>query len=311
MKGFLSLLVLIVLSSALHTKADKCCKQITAQLKEMKTQLDKLQKTTEETNGSKTSDEVLALRKAARGKGKKCCQQLKELLKEMKIQVDEIQEKVEEIKNKTFAEVTPTPVAPGYALLFPGKSTSDYVIINNAMPSLTAVTICVWMKTTDTENFGTPLSYAVPGTDNELMLYDYNRGLMIEVANSYSQTPVTANDGKWHHICATWENTAGSWKMYKDGKLGGSGTGRQTGHVIPAGGALVLGQEQDSVGGSFDDKQNFIGEMTGVNIWDHVITDQEILRMSQSCQSGEGNVFKWSDFKDHVKGSVKIIEPSC
>lgn len=83
-----------------------------------------------------------------------------------------------------------------------------------------------------------------------------------------------------------------------------------TGHVIRGGGALVLGQEQDSVGGSFQSFQSFIGEMTGVNIWNHVILDQEIARMSQSCLTGVGNVFQWHDFKAHVKGSVKIIKPS-
>ena len=31
------------------------------------------------------------------------------------------------------------------------------------------------------------------------------------------QTKVSANDGRWHHICATWEHTAGSWNLYKDG----------------------------------------------------------------------------------------------
>ncbi|KAL9985287.1 hypothetical protein ACROYT_G007668 [Oculina patagonica] len=198
----------------------------------------------------------------------------------------------------------------GYDLLFPRKGTSDYVIINNAMPSLTALTICLWMKVTDTGNKGTPLSYAVPGSDNELVLFNYN-GFSFEVASTSRQTSVSANDGKWHHICATWENTAGSWKLFKDGKLGASGTGFKTGHVIPGGGALVLAQEQDSLGGKFGDTQNFIGEMTGVNIWDHVITDQDIMRMSQSCQTGVGNVFNWSDFKDHVKGSVKIIENNC
>ena len=84
-----------------------------------------------------------------------------------------------------------------------------------------------------------------------------------------------------------------------------------TGHVIRAGGALVLGQDQDSQGGSFDAKQSFIGEMTGVNIWDHVIKDQEIARMSKSCLTGVGNVFQWRDFKAHLKGSVQIIKPSC
>ena len=83
------------------------------------------------------------------------------------------------------------------------------------------------------------------------------------------------------------------------------------GQVIGGGGVLVLGQDQDSVGGTFDDDESFIGEMTGVNIWDHVITDQEIARMSKSCLTGVGNVFQWRDFKAHLKGSVQIIKPSC
>ncbi|KAL9979839.1 hypothetical protein ACROYT_G017558 [Oculina patagonica] len=180
--------------------------------------------------------------------------------------------------------------AADYALLFPRKGTSDYVIIRG-MPSLTAVTVCLWMKTADTGNGGVPLSYAVSGADdNELTL---------------ASTGISANDGKWHHIYATLENTAGSWNLFKDGKQGASG------HVIRGGGALVLGQEQDSVGGIFDANQSFIGKMTGVNIWDHVVNGQEIMRMSKSCLTGVGNVFQWRDFKAHLKGSVKIIKPSC
>ena len=81
--------------------------------------------------------------------------------------------------------------------------------------------------------------------------------------------------------------------------------------MIRGGGALVLGQEQDSEGGSFDANQSFIGEMTGVNIWDHLIKDDEIMRMSKSCLTGVGNVFQWRDFKDHLKGGVQIINLSC
>ena len=84
-----------------------------------------------------------------------------------------------------------------------------------------------------------------------------------------------------------------------------------TGYEISGGGVLVLGQDQDSLGGGFDAIDSFIGEMTGVNIWDHVIKDQEIMRMSKSCLTGVGNVFQWRDFKAHVNGSVKIIKPSC
>ena len=65
------------------------------------------------------------------------------------------------------------------------------------------------------------------------------------------------------------------------------------------------------MGGSFQAIQSFIGEMTGVNIWDHVIKDQDITRMSKSCLTGVGNVLQWRDFKAHLKGSVQIIKPSC
>ena len=44
-------------------------------------------------------------------------------------------------------------------------------------------------------------------------------------------THVSANDGKWHHICLAWENTAGSWKLFKDGSLGGNGEGLAKGKL--------------------------------------------------------------------------------
>jgi len=42
-------------------------------------------------------------------------------------------------------------------------------------------------------------------------------------------TSVSTNDGKWHHICTTWENTVGSWKIYKDGKVAAAGKGLKAG----------------------------------------------------------------------------------
>ncbi|KAJ7380290.1 hypothetical protein OS493_011006 [Desmophyllum pertusum] len=70
-----------------------------------------------------------------------------------------------------------------YALLFPRRGTGDYVI-TRGMPSLTAVTVCFWMKTSDTGNEGTPLSYAVPGRDNEWDLVDY-RNFLFWVGGSH------------------------------------------------------------------------------------------------------------------------------
>ena len=57
------------------------------------------------------------------------------------------------------------------------KGTTDYVLVQR-MPALRAVTGCMWIKCSNSDTHGTPLSYAVPAEDNELILYDYkNLGL--------------------------------------------------------------------------------------------------------------------------------------
>ena len=39
------------------------------------------------------------------------------------------------------------------------------------MPSLAQFTVCLWMKSNDTGRDRSPFSYAVPGTDNELLIF--------------------------------------------------------------------------------------------------------------------------------------------
>ena len=122
---------------------------------------------------------------------------------------------------------------------------------------------------------------------------------------------ISANDGFWHHICASWENRAGSWKIYKDGVSQAGGSGLKTGHVINTNGILVIGQEQDSFGGGFVTSQSYIGELTDLNMWNRVLTANEIVKLSKSCHGGMGNVKKWSDFKVGLRGDVRVISPSA
>ena len=122
----------------------------------------------------------------------------------------------------------------------------------------------------------------------------------------------SANDGRWHHICVTWRRSDGRWQFYKDGELQTSNTGLSTGRFIQSGGSLVLGQDQDSVGGGFDPSQSFQGSLTNVNVWSRVLSASEINSLSTSCLSGEGDVYRWSDFIYGVKGNTGIvIPPSC
>lgn len=126
-----------------------------------------------------------------------------------------------------------------------------------------------------------------------------------------SQTSVTANDGEWHQICFSWENSLGSWKFYKDCILKEEGTGFKKGYTIREGGTLVLGQDQDSVGAGFQSAQSFQGKLSNVNVWDHVLPDTQIKEMSTSClldEWNEANVFKWPDFLS--QGGARLVKPS-
>ncbi|XP_068690525.1 neuronal pentraxin-2-like [Montipora foliosa] len=122
---------------------------------------------------------------------------------------------------------------------------------------------------------------------------------------------VSADDGNWHHICITWESTNGSWKVYKDGSVQARGSQLKSGYKIKTNGILTVGQEQDSFGGRFDPNQSYLGELTGLNNWNRVLSPSEILEMSKSCHVGQGNVKKWSDFKVGIRGNVRVISPSA
>lgn len=195
-----------------------------------------------------------------------------------------------------------------YALNFPYKGVTDYANIWG-MRSLTKFTVCFWMKSR-VSNPGAPFSYNVLGFDNELVVHNFYNDFDLWIANSRRSVHESANDDRWHHICTSWRKSDGAWQFYKDGALHRHSSGLATGHTIRAGGSLVLGQEQDTAGGSFSVAQSFQGSLTNVNVWSYVLSASTIKRLSKSCLSGVGDVYKWSDFIHGVKGKTAVVIPS-
>lgn len=72
--------------------------------------------------------------------------------------------------------------------------------------------------------------------------------------------------------------------------------------VIQGGGVMVLGQEQDSLGGSFSPEEAFTGDLSQLNVWDKVLTPQDIYNLVRSCGVEEGNVKAWADFRKGLQG---------
>lgn len=88
-------------------------------------------------------------------------------------------------------------------------------------------------------------------------------------------------------------------------------TNLQKDHKIRPSGSLVLGQEQDSVGGDFNEEESFQGMLSNVNVWDHVLDSTQIEVMSASCLLHELNdpkIYGWIDFLR--EGGATIVKPS-
>ncbi|XP_038057936.1 sushi, von Willebrand factor type A, EGF and pentraxin domain-containing protein 1-like isoform X3 [Patiria miniata] len=207
-----------------------------------------------------------------------------------------------------------TALSSDFDLSFPEARTSDYAMLRGTLPSLHALTVAFWMRTSDKANAGTPLSYGTrepDGTvqDNAFTVSDYN-SLAIILNGEFMYTDEKLNsDPNWRHVAITWASLDGRWAMYVDGAVRRSGQGFQTGSVIRGSGVLVLGQEQDSYAGSFAQTQAFVGDLSQLNMWDYAMTSEEITLVYSSC-AASGNVLAWSQVTSNLHGEVSLVQSS-
>ncbi|XP_044182033.1 neuronal pentraxin receptor-like [Acropora millepora] len=229
--------------------------------------------------------------------------------KKLRLEVNDLRKEVEALRNQTNQIQRGLP-SNDYDLYFTNAGTSDYVI-HYGLQITSAFTICFRVRTpAKNGNQNSVVSYSVVKNFNEVLI-DSTSSLLFYINGRQVRTGVSVNDGSWHHVCASWKSENGWWNMYKDGREEARGSGFKTGYTIKTDGILIIGQEQDAFGGRFDPKQNYIGELTDLNIWNRVLSPIEIVDMSKSCHLGEGNVKKWSDFKVGIRGNVRVISPSA
>jgi len=132
---------------------------------------------------------------------------------------------------------------------------------------------------------GTPLlSYAVAGFDNELLLQVVGDTLEV-VANGTvgvggaigTSGDIGASglfDGLVHTVGLTLNTTTGAVEFFVDGELAATDTIAST--ALTPGGTFLLGQEQDSVGGTFDPDHLFDGEIYQATLYGDLLTDLEM-----------------------------------
>ncbi|XP_019637817.1 PREDICTED: sushi, von Willebrand factor type A, EGF and pentraxin domain-containing protein 1-like [Branchiostoma belcheri] len=176
-------------------------------------------------------------------------------------------------------------------------------------PDLSAVTVAFWMKMDlDKKDQKYIFSYA---TENDGVVQD--NALVIEVDNFNEflfmvngekiTTTASVEEEAWHHYAFTWAGgSEQQWAFYVDGERNTGGSEAGGGRLIPGGGTIVLGQDQDEILGGFDSTESFKGKLSRLNVWDHVLTEDQISVMARHCTDDSGNVRAWPDFRAAAEG---------
>ena len=128
------------------------------------------------------------------------------------------------------------------------------------------------------------ISYAstsTSGNDVWLGVYDsgtYDLGFGIDNTFVYAAAfdASTLYDGNQHTVSVSWDNASGDYEFFVDGLSIDSGTALKATYTISGGGELVIGMEQDTVGGGFQSFQVFSGTLYDARIFDDVRTAGEI-----------------------------------
>uniref|UniRef100_A0AAY4AP58 Pentraxin (PTX) domain-containing protein n=2 Tax=Denticeps clupeoides TaxID=299321 RepID=A0AAY4AP58_9TELE len=199
----------------------------------------------------------------------------------------------------------------GFSLSLPTRTRTMYGLVTRPVPQLHAFTVCLWLRPTQ-GYIGTPLSYAVPSQPNELVILEgKHRSVELLINDKVTTLPLNLTLGSWQHICVTWNNKGGTWRTYQGGKLKGEGKSMSSGHVIRPGGVLILGQEQDTLGGGFDASQAMVGDLSQLNLWDRVLRSSEVSAVAHCSHGVLGNVVPWTEQDLEVFGgaSKELGEP--
>lgn len=73
---------------------------------------------------------------------------------------------------------------------------------------------------------------------------------------------------------------------------------------------MVLGQEQDSVGGGFDPAEGFAGRMAGFRVWNRVLSPSEVEGVAEGRGVPRGVVLSMEEIKE-VHGEVQRVACEC
>ncbi|XP_036437162.1 pentraxin fusion protein-like [Colossoma macropomum] len=202
----------------------------------------------------------------------------------------------------------------GKGLFFPTPSVDSYVRLFPLKPlNLEAFTLCMRLYVDPTivndETRDTILFAYRTQDQDELNVWLESKNISLYLTNSlvgvtYPTPPLSIFRT---NLCLTWESSTGLTALWVDGHrstLQAYGKNIQ----VQSDGTVLLGQDPDSLLGDFDESQSFVGEITDVNMWDYVLTGDQIRHFNDKVWVGpEPNVINWDTVQYKGHGTAFVV----
>ncbi|XP_056402507.1 jeltraxin-like [Hyla sarda] len=193
-------------------------------------------------------------------------------------------------------------------ILFPRQTSTDHVILKPIGEKLLEqLTVCL-RSYTELIRVHSLFSLATPGKDNAFLIFQEAPNLCsVHINQEEIAFKVDPGVLDWKHTCVTWDSVTGLLQLWINGKRYPR---RVTTSRSPIGPqmSIILGQEQDNLGGGFDAGQSFLGEICDVNMWDYVLPPEAITQYFYFNHNVNMKNSGWINGTYISKGNVIVLK---
>lgn len=136
------------------------------------------------------------------------------------------------------------------------------------------LTLSMWLRPTSTQSTQAYFSYAASNTyNNELLIIKEASNIGVYYYNTqYSVTSYNLPLNNWLNMAISFSTS--SFIFYVNGNA--IRTVSKTTSSLKTGGAIAIGQEQDTVGGTFDNTQDYVGDFAVCTIYNTALSQTDI-----------------------------------
>ena len=218
-------------------------------------------------------------------------------------------------------------------------SETEYLEYKESIPELRVFTVCHWEKNQFfSERLNTMWAYcqqnskhnqtmtcietfySTPDAKGDIWFHLYRSSWGNRKSNMLkSFDGISYRHRHWNHFCLVYSTPANRVRLYHNGQQFHSLLLEENiDHIpytmpkstLPYDSAFIIGQEPDSMRGSFDKGEAFPGDISELNVWDRVLDDVEITELANCKHIKRGNIVIWDSSKFHIN-TVKTTNISA